>query len=146
MPMETRVEDHTIHITGYVSSDAYEPLKEVLSKVSDKVVLSFDEKSFINSHQPRPNGRRGAGGCVLPFRLSCDSRRSHRGRPPRQAYTPARSPRTERRSVRAVRIFISPPQAGQTLTSSWNTRASRRAQATRCRRGGGGAGLKESVV
>jgi anti-anti-sigma regulatory factor len=50
MPIQTRVEDHTIHITGYVSSDAYEPLKEALSQVSgDKVVLSFDEKCFINS-------------------------------------------------------------------------------------------------
>ncbi len=43
------VEDHTIHITGYVSSDAYDPLKEALSQVSDKIVLSFDEKCFINS-------------------------------------------------------------------------------------------------
>ena len=34
--IETRVEDHTIHITGYVSSDAYGPLKEALSQVSDK--------------------------------------------------------------------------------------------------------------
>jgi anti-anti-sigma regulatory factor len=49
MPIQTRAEDHTIHITGYVSSDAYEPLKEALSQVSDQVVLSFDEKSFINS-------------------------------------------------------------------------------------------------
>ena len=47
--IETRVEDHTIHITGYVSSDAYEPLKEALSQVSDRIVLSFDEKCFINS-------------------------------------------------------------------------------------------------
>ena len=46
---ETRVEDHTIHITGYVSSDAYEPLKGALSQVSDRIVLSFDEKCFINS-------------------------------------------------------------------------------------------------
>ena len=47
--IETRVEDHTIHITGYVSSDAYEPLKGALSQVSDRIVLSFDEKCFINS-------------------------------------------------------------------------------------------------
>jgi len=47
--IETRVEDHTIHITGYVSSDAYGPLKEALSQVSDRIVLSFDEKCFINS-------------------------------------------------------------------------------------------------
>ena len=47
--IETRVEDHTIHLTGYVSSDAYEPLKEALSQVSDRIVLSFDEKCFINS-------------------------------------------------------------------------------------------------
>ncbi len=47
--IETRVQDHTIHITGYVSSDAYEPLKEALSQVSDKIVLSFDERCFINS-------------------------------------------------------------------------------------------------
>ena len=49
MPIETRVEDHTIHITGYFSSDAYEPLKEALSQVSGEIVLSFDEKCFINS-------------------------------------------------------------------------------------------------
>ena len=49
MPIQTRVENHTIHITGYVSSDAYEPLKEALSQVSDRIVLSFDEKCFINS-------------------------------------------------------------------------------------------------
>ncbi len=47
--IETRVEDHTIHITGYFSSDAYEPHKEALSQVSDKIVLSFDERCFINS-------------------------------------------------------------------------------------------------
>ena len=34
--IETRVEDHTIHITGYCSGDAYEPLKEALSQVLDK--------------------------------------------------------------------------------------------------------------
>ncbi len=50
MPIQTRVEDHTIHITGYVSSDAYEPLKEALSQVSsDKIVLYFDEKCFLSS-------------------------------------------------------------------------------------------------
>ena len=47
--IKTRVEDHTIHISGYVSSDAYDPLKEALSQVSDRIVLSFDEKCFINS-------------------------------------------------------------------------------------------------
>ena len=48
--IETRVEDSTIHITGYVSTDAYEPLKEALSQVSsDEIVLSFDERCFINS-------------------------------------------------------------------------------------------------
>ena len=47
--IETHVQDHTIHITGYFNADAYEPLKEALSQVSDKVVLSFDEKCFINS-------------------------------------------------------------------------------------------------
>ena len=40
--IETRVEDHTIHITGYCSGDAYEPLKEALSQISDRIVLSFD--------------------------------------------------------------------------------------------------------
>ncbi len=50
MPIQTEVQDHTIHITGYVSSDAYEPLKEALSQVSsDQIVLSCDEKCFINS-------------------------------------------------------------------------------------------------
>ena len=49
MAIETRVEDHTTHITGYVSSDAYEPLKDALPQVSDEIVLSFDEKCFINS-------------------------------------------------------------------------------------------------
>jgi len=49
MAIECTVEDHTIHITGYVSSDAYDPLKEALSQVSDNIVLSFDEKCFINS-------------------------------------------------------------------------------------------------
>ena len=34
--IETRVEDHTIHITGYFKADAYDPLKEALSQVSDK--------------------------------------------------------------------------------------------------------------
>ena len=48
--IECTVQDHTIHITGYCSSDAYEPLKVALSDVSgDAIVLSFDEKSFINS-------------------------------------------------------------------------------------------------
>ena len=47
--IETHVQDHTIHITGYFNADAYEPLKEALSQVSDKIVLSFDEKCFINS-------------------------------------------------------------------------------------------------
>ena len=28
MAIECTVEDHTIHITGYCSGDAYEPLKE----------------------------------------------------------------------------------------------------------------------
>ncbi len=39
--IETRVEDHTIHITGYVSSDAYEPLKEgpVAGFRQDRAVL-----------------------------------------------------------------------------------------------------------
>ena len=50
MAIETQIQDNVIHITGYVSSDAYEPLKDALSQVSsDKLVLSFDEKSFINS-------------------------------------------------------------------------------------------------
>ena len=48
--IECTLEDHTIHITGYCSGDAYEPLKVALSDVSmDKLVLSFDEKCFINS-------------------------------------------------------------------------------------------------
>ena len=50
MPIQTRVQDHTIHIAGYCSADAYEPLKEALSAISgDTIVLSFDEKCFINS-------------------------------------------------------------------------------------------------
>ena len=49
MSIDARVEDHTIHITGYCSGDAYEPLKEALSQVSDQIVLSFDEQCFINS-------------------------------------------------------------------------------------------------
>jgi anti-anti-sigma factor len=50
MPIETRVQDHTIHITGYCSVDTYEPLKVALSQIpGDTIVLSFDEKSFINS-------------------------------------------------------------------------------------------------
>ena len=48
--IETRVEDHTIHITGYFNADAYEPLKAALSQVhTDKIVMSFDERCFINS-------------------------------------------------------------------------------------------------
>ena len=48
--IETRVEDHTIHITGYFRADAYDPLKGALSQIAgDTIVLSFDEKSFINS-------------------------------------------------------------------------------------------------
>jgi anti-anti-sigma regulatory factor len=48
--IETRVQDHTIHITGYCSGDAYEPLKEALEQISeDTLVLSFDEECFINS-------------------------------------------------------------------------------------------------
>jgi anti-anti-sigma factor len=48
--IECTVQDHTIHITGYCSGDAYEPLKVALSDVSgDTLVLSFDEKCFINS-------------------------------------------------------------------------------------------------
>ncbi len=47
--IQTRIEDHTIHITGYVSSDAHEPLKDALPQVTGKIVLSFEEKSFINS-------------------------------------------------------------------------------------------------
>ena len=50
MAIECTVEDHTIHITGYVTADAYDPLKEALEKITgDTIVLSFDEKSFINS-------------------------------------------------------------------------------------------------
>ena len=50
MPIQTRVEDHTIHNTGYASSDAYEPLHEAISQVQgDKIILSFSEDSFLNS-------------------------------------------------------------------------------------------------
>jgi anti-anti-sigma factor len=49
MAIECTVQDHTIHIIGYFKADAYDPLKEALSQVSDKIVLSFDEKCFINS-------------------------------------------------------------------------------------------------
>lgn len=51
MPIQTRVEGPTIHIEGYVSSDAYEPLKEALAQVSDgdELTLAFDESVFINS-------------------------------------------------------------------------------------------------
>jgi len=48
--IECTVQDHTIHITGYCTGDAYEPLKVALSGIAgDTIVLSFDEKSFINS-------------------------------------------------------------------------------------------------
>ncbi len=47
--IQCTLQDHTSHITGYCSGDAYEPLKEALSQVSDEIVLSFDEKCFINS-------------------------------------------------------------------------------------------------
>ncbi len=48
--IECTVENHTIHITGYCSGDAYEPLKQALEQISgETIVLSFDEKSFINS-------------------------------------------------------------------------------------------------
>lgn len=48
--IETTVQDHMIQIKGYVTTDAYEPLKASLAEVSgDRVVLSFDEKSFTIS-------------------------------------------------------------------------------------------------
>jgi anti-anti-sigma regulatory factor len=49
MAIECTIEDYTIHITGYCSGDAYDPLKEAQSQVEDTIVLSFDEKCFINS-------------------------------------------------------------------------------------------------
>jgi anti-anti-sigma regulatory factor len=49
MAIETRVEAHTIHITDYFNADAFEPLKAALSQISGQIVLSFDEKCFINS-------------------------------------------------------------------------------------------------
>ena len=38
MAIECTVEDHTIHITGYCSGDAYEPLKAAVSQVSDQIL------------------------------------------------------------------------------------------------------------
>ena len=50
MAIETTVQDHMIQITRYVTTDAYERLKASLAEVSgDRVVLSFDEKSFTIS-------------------------------------------------------------------------------------------------
>ncbi len=39
--IQTRVQDHTIHITGHVSSDADEPLKEALIERLLAEVRSF---------------------------------------------------------------------------------------------------------
>ena len=63
MAIECTVQDHTIHIIGYFKADAYDPLKEALSQVSDKIVLSFDEKCFINS-----TGLAGLMDLLLPLK------------------------------------------------------------------------------
>ena len=48
--METRVDDSTVHITGYVKDDAFDPLKAAIEQVEgDSLTLAFDEGSFINS-------------------------------------------------------------------------------------------------
>ena len=80
----------------------------------------------------RPDRRRGSQ--AASSNSSCRSIRAgaiggaRDGKP-----TPARYLRTEAPSVRAAIIFIVPPQAGHTVTSIWNTRASSRAHSTRWR-------------